>query len=68
MWPAPEVARLGLRGSKATGVANRMYFEGDKVVVADMQFFVAHCRRHREVLEPKERPIDAPAALPARGC
>eukprot|EP00969_Alexandrium_andersonii_P058345 2569417-Alexandrium_andersonii.AAC.1 len=65
MWPTPEVARLSLRGSKATGMANRKYFEGDKVVVADVQLLVAHRRLHSEVLEPKERPIDAPAALPA---
>eukprot|EP00969_Alexandrium_andersonii_P371153 15478877-Alexandrium_andersonii.AAC.1 len=61
------MARLSLRGSKAAGMALGKYFEGDEMVIADVQLVFTHRRAHREVLEPKERPIDAPAALPACG-
>eukprot|EP00969_Alexandrium_andersonii_P166603 7362040-Alexandrium_andersonii.AAC.2 len=65
MRPAPDMTRLCLRGGKATGVADRMDFQCNEAVVADV--LLARLRFHREVLEPKERPINTTTALPSCG-
>eukprot|EP00969_Alexandrium_andersonii_P157047 6942028-Alexandrium_andersonii.AAC.1 len=51
------------RGSKAAGVAFRVHFKGDQEVVTDR--VLLRRSNQLEVLEPKERPINATVTSPA---